>query len=60
VSSDHAALLPRNPEEPFPTPIREDLTVIEERKRNEKLEKRKKKELRKCLNRRGCEILKRS
>ena len=41
VSSDHAALLPRNPEEPFPTPIREDLAVIEERKRKEELEKRK-------------------
>jgi len=40
VSSDHAVLLPRNPEEPFPTPkLREDLAVIEEQKRKEKHEK---------------------
>ena len=38
--SDHAALLPHNPEERFPTHIREDLAVIEEQKRKE-LENRK-------------------
>jgi len=31
VSSDHAALLPRNPEEPFPTPKRKDLAVMKKR-----------------------------
>ena len=41
VSSGHAALLPRDPAEPLPTPIREDLAVIEERRGQEQLEKRK-------------------
>ena len=41
VSSGHAALLPRDPAEPLPTPIREDLAVIEERRGQEELEKRK-------------------
>ena len=41
VFSDQAALLPRSPEEPFPTPISEDLAVIEEQKCKEECEKRK-------------------
>ena len=41
VFSDQAALLPRNPEGPFLTPISEDLAVIEERKCKEECEKRK-------------------
>ena len=41
VSSGRAALLPRDPAEPLPTPIREDLAVFEERRGQEELEKRK-------------------
>ena len=41
VSSGHAALLPRDPAEPLPKPLREDLVVIEEQRGQEELEKRK-------------------
>lgn len=42
TSSDHAALLPRDLNEPLSTPIREDLAAMEEQNRQDELEKSKK------------------
>ena len=41
VSSDHAALLPRDDAEPLPMPIRDDLVAIQHQKRQDQLEANK-------------------